>query len=189
MMGTRFVLIASLLYGFMVSGFVEASIVRDMTLDDLVQEADQIVVGKVLSVQSDWDSDHRTILTTIRIQVNEGWKGILPNDGQITLVQQGGTIGDTEMAVQGMPQFLTNEQAVLFLRGSPRQFVLGMSQGKRTLRYDEQSKRWFAEPPSRAGVIRLQRKNASKNNLKGATIDTRISLDDLRNEVRSRLKK
>jgi hypothetical protein len=120
--------------------------------------------------------------------VDEGWKGAIPNDGKITLVQQGGTIGDTEMAVQGMPQFSSNEQAVLFLQGSKRRFVLGMNQGKRTLHFDEKSKRWFAEPASREGVIRLQRKNAS-GKAKSEPTDARISLDSLRDEVQALLKK
>lgn len=187
MLSTRLTMTLGLFFMLLPYGSLEASVVRAMTLDDLVQEADQIVVGKVLAIHSEWDSGQRTIFTSIQIQVNEGWKGNLPNDGKMTLIQQGGVVGETEMAVQGMPKFSINEHAVLFLRGALRPFILGMNQGKRTVHYDGVSKRWFVAPPSHAGVIRLQRKNVNGVKPSKETMENRISLDDFRNEVQSRL--
>jgi hypothetical protein len=118
-----------------------------MSLDELVAAADQIVVATVVSTQASWDADHRRIHSTIALDVNEAWKGGATVRQRLTLVQPGGTVGDIEMTVIGMPRFSTGERSLLFLAGRERAQVVGMDQGKRALHWDERHKCWMAVSP------------------------------------------
>jgi hypothetical protein len=154
------------------------TIMKDMSLAELVTDADDIVVGTVLSVSSQWGKDHRNIYTSIQIQVAETWKGAPAKDGIIRLVQLGGSVGDLEMSVQGMPEFAPGERSVLFLRGSARRHVVGMSLGKRPLQFDAASKQWMVRPAARKGILRLQARGG------GSPDDDRpVALSALRDQV------
>src|SRR5436190_14153070 len=129
----------------------QASIVVAMDLSDLVKRAEHIVLVDVLSKQADWDSKHERILSTIELKVVERWKGQTPTGGaeeRITVVQPGGTVGDLTMTVTGLSAFAPGERALLFLTGTTQNaHVLGMSQGKRAVRFDTSSQRWIVHAP------------------------------------------
>jgi hypothetical protein len=144
-----FLLVASSVGLLGLSSIAVASIVRAMALDELATRAEQILVGDVVSVRADWDASHRTIYSTIDIAVQESWKGTPPSDGRIRLRQKGGTVGDIEMTVYGMPAFSAGERSLLFLE---RNGVVGMSQGKRRMHQDPNSGRWVVEPAERRGL-------------------------------------
>jgi hypothetical protein len=124
-----------------------------MSLSELVAASDRIVVVKVISVQAAWDSSHRKILSTIEVDIEQIWKGDAATASRTSIVQPGGTVGDIEMAVGGMPQFAPGEKALLFLHGRARPQVVGMSQGKRTLERDTRSGRWFVQSPDMTCVV------------------------------------
>jgi len=161
---------------------VNGSILRDMTLAEMVRDADDIVVCTVLSVASQWDKGHRTISTSVRLKVSENWKGSPPKDGVLTLVQAGGSVGDLEMSVQGMPEFTSGERSVLFLHGGARRFVVGMSLGKRPLRFDAATKQWMVGPASRKGILRRQ--NARGQDTSTSESEEAMSLPELRSRVK-----
>jgi hypothetical protein len=153
-----------------------ASLVQSLDLAELTAQADRIVVAQVVSASSEWDSSGRNIHTRIEITVEEAWKGSVAADGRIVIVQPGGSVGDIEMLVHGMPSFAPGEKAVLFLAGpagAPR--VLGMSQGKRPVRWDGAARRWVAESAEHSAVVRrdsqgglqhLQRQSLRLRNLR-----------------------
>src|SRR5688572_32654255 len=76
-----------------------ASMLLDMDLGELTQKAERIVVGEVTGVRSAWDSKRERILTTVELRVAEAWKGQMPGDGRITIVQPGGVADGIEMRV------------------------------------------------------------------------------------------
>jgi hypothetical protein len=154
-----------------------ASLMVVMDLDELTGEADRIVVASVLSVRGEWDSKRTRIVSRIELQVEEAWKGEVGGDGRLTIVQPGGTVGDVEMTVHGMPRFSAGERSLLFLAGRTRPAVLGMAQGRRPLRWDVAGRRWMALPPDRGGVVRRD----------GAAVapEPALPLDELRRRVRS----
>jgi hypothetical protein len=127
-----------------------ASLVQAMSLAELTATADRIIVGDVLSVQTAWDPTHRNIISTVEIGVQENWKGAQPPDGKVVIRQLGGTVGEIEMTVVGMPRFVAGERSLLFLHGG---LVVGMGQGKRLLRWESTSKTWFAEAQDVSGVV------------------------------------
>jgi hypothetical protein len=155
-----------------------ASLVRALDLTALIADADRIVVADVVSVQAAWDATHRSIHTTVEIAVRESWKGDVPVDGRLTIRQPGGTVGDIEMTVRGMPVFAAGERSLLFLH---RAHVVGMSQGKRNLRWQAAEKRWLVAPADHAEVVAL----GPDGRLRATLPAGAETLDELRTRVRS----
>jgi hypothetical protein len=160
----------------------EASLVRAMDLAELTATAEQIVVADVAKVESRWDKDHRTIFSTIELRVQESWKGPPPADGRMVLRQPGGSVGEIEMTVVGMPSFSAGERALLFLDGAG---VVGMAQGKRRLRWDEAGKRWLAGPGDASSAVHIDQ----RGQIHAAPASPAETLDDLRAKVRALLEK
>ena len=161
------------------AGSSQASLLRAMSLGELANAADRIVVGNVVSVNAAWDAQHRRILSTIEVDVEESWKGPAAANRHITIVQPGGSVGDMEMAVQGMPGFSVGEKSVLFLQGQVRFQVAGMGQGKRALTWNETSKQWLAEAPDIEGVVEVGPGSKLSQAKRGGS----VLLSDLREQV------
>jgi hypothetical protein len=162
----------------------QASVLRAVSLRQLVTDADQIVLAKVISVQAGWDGAHRKILSTIEIEAEQIWKGDLGTAGRLSIVQPGGTVGDIEMAVEGMPRFTPGEEALLFLRGGLRPQVLGLAQGKRTLERDTQTGRWVLQPSDMTAVVERGRDAKIRHPQPARPVD----LDDFHAQVESLLR-
>lgn len=163
-----------------------ASQVLAMDLGELASKAERIVVGEVTSVTSAWDQKHERILSTIEIRVAEAWKGQMPTDGKVTIVQPGGVADGIEMRVHGLPAFTPGERAVLFLRGGQAQpmSVVGMGQGKRGLSFDPASKRWMADGGDRSAAVRLD----GQGKTRPAAPEGPLPLDELRRRVGTMIK-
>jgi hypothetical protein len=164
-----------------------ASMVLAMELPELTASAERIVVAEVTAVRSGWDKRHQRILSTIEVQVAEVWKGEVPADGHLRLVQPGGTADGIEMRVHGLPSFAAGERAVLFLRGAAAQPIalVGMGQGMRRLSFEPVSKRWMADGGDRSAAVSFDKQGRA---LAAAPV-TSLSLDELRQQVRALVKK
>jgi hypothetical protein len=156
----------------------QATLMRALALPELVADADRIVVADVLSVQAAWDGSHRNIHTTVEIGVRESWKGLPSKDGRIMIRQLGGVVGEIEMSVQGAAKFSVGERTLLFLHGA---HVVGMSQGKRNLRWEMAGRRWLAAPSAHGSTIRLD----AQGKLRAAEPEPVEELDTLRAKVRA----
>ncbi len=174
-------LATSLTATLFISALTRASSVLALDLSTLTARAERIVVGQVVSVKSEWDASHRNIHTRIELKVEECWKGVVPADGRLVIVQPGGSVDDIEMHVHGMPGFVPNERAVLFLAGQAAPAVVGMSQGKRSLRWESAGKRWMADGPDLSAVVRRDERGL----LQPVAPETSTPLDDLRRRVRA----
>jgi hypothetical protein len=155
-----------------------ATLMRFMDLPELVGASDRIVVADVRTVQSAWDGSHRSIHTTVEVSVRESWKGTSASDEAITIRQLGGTVGEIEMTVHGMPSFSVGERALLFLHGTQ---VVGMEQGKRRLRWESATRRWLVGPAARTTAVL----RAPRGKLRGTDPDAAEDLDSLRAKIRS----
>ncbi len=130
-----------------------ASLILALDLPALVGRADRIGVVDVVAVRASWNTRHDRIVTTIELAVVDGWKGDLAPGTRLTILQPGGTVGDVTTTVDGMPRFAPGERALVFLHGPPeRATVVGLTQGKRTLRRDARTGRWMVRAPDRAGA-------------------------------------
>ena len=161
-----------------------ASLILALDLPALVSRADQISVVDVVSVTSAWNETHDRITTTIDLTVVDSWKGAAAPATHLQVIQPGGTVGEIEMRVDGMPRFQVGERTLLFLRGRPdRASVVGMAQGKRPVTREAGSGRWMVTAPDRAGADFVRTTPAS-----GAIFTARPrALTDLRDEVRALL--
>jgi hypothetical protein len=106
-----------------------ATTVTRLNMEQLVQRADLIVQGHVESVYSQWDEARRLVFTYISIRVDEPLKG---EYRQSVLIRQvGGTVGNIQMSIAGVPQFKSGEMAIVFLKHQDDSTfqVVGMNQG------------------------------------------------------------
>lgn len=172
------------LAALLVPSLAAGSLVQALDLAELTARAERIVVAHVVSAKSEWDFSGRSIHTSVEIAVDESWKGSVAVAERLVIVQPGGTVGDIEMRVHGMPSFAPGEKAVLFLagQGSPR--VVGMSQGKRPVRWDGTAKRWVAQAAEHSAVVRRD----SQGRLQPAPAEPDMALDELRQRVRALVK-
>src|SRR5262252_1507172 len=135
-----------------------ASLIVALDAPAMVERADNIAVVDVASVRAAWDAGHERIVTTVDLIVVESWKGAAAPATRVVVAQPGGTVGDVTMTVFGMPRFSPGERALVFLRGAPdRARVVGLAQGKRTMRRDAAGAAWLVAPPDRAGAAFVRR--------------------------------
>ena len=99
--------------------------------DEVVALADLVIVGTVYTQQSRFDApDQAHISTYVTLRDLEVVKGTL-DEAQYTLRIAGGVVGDRAEAYPGLPQFVTGQRYVLFVRGNHRDLfpVVGIHQG------------------------------------------------------------
>ena len=109
----------------------EASIVQAMDLDELVEQSDRILLGRVVFSES-FEKPNGMIGTWHRIQVERDIRGNAPEELEIIIETLGGQIGEIGMRVEGEPRFSIGERVIVFAhgRGSYTAFrPVGMGQG------------------------------------------------------------
>jgi hypothetical protein len=178
------------LIGLLVLGFstaaappATASLMIALDLPTMVTRAEHVAVVDVMSVKSAWDDRHERILTTIDLAVVETWKGPAAPASHLTIVQKGGTVGDTVMTVFGMSRFTPGERALVFLEGPvERARVVGMAQGKRLVRKDVATGRWMVGVPDRSGAAFVRPSPTATS----PVFETRARpIEDLRAEIQA----
>ncbi|MGH7790816.1 MAG: hypothetical protein ACREOB_00735, partial [Thermodesulfobacteriota bacterium] len=85
----------------------------DSTLE-IARNSEHIVVAKCISSKSNWDENQRFIFTYTTFSVEEVVKGETVGD-DITLRIIGGQVGNTKVDVPDRPEFLQDEEVILFL--------------------------------------------------------------------------
>ncbi len=107
---------------------VSASITKT-SVEDLTGEADVIVIGDVKEVASRWNLWRTTIYTYSTLSVEKYIKGT--GHETLTIITEGGTVGDLSMWVEDVPVFTKNETVLVFLKQAGNEFsVVGWIQGK-----------------------------------------------------------
>ena len=114
------------------AGRLPALTVLPTDFNQLVDQADAIFQGEVLSVRSDWTGleANRHIATYVQFRVVRVFKGSAPNPQTLEIF--GGTVGARSMTVPGMPKFEVGQMELLFVRNNGREFcpLVGVSQGR-----------------------------------------------------------
>lgn len=94
----------------------------------LTRGSGSVVRGTVKSIDTRWTRDGARIMTDTVLEVRETWKGA-PRE-TVTVMQQGGVIGDVGQLVHGTIPFRVGDEVVLFLEPRGERFLLtGMMQG------------------------------------------------------------
>jgi hypothetical protein len=106
-----------------------ATTMRSLEIDDLTDQADAVVLGRVVGARSRWTADRRAIVTEVRLRVVSSYKGRVP--AELTILRLGGVVDGLGMRVLGEASFVVGERALVFLRSEGAAFrVVGMAQGK-----------------------------------------------------------
>ena len=181
-LSARCLLVCSLLLSTSLFSQAHASLVEALDLATLMGEAEQVVVARVISLNSRFD-ERGQIVTDVAMQVEESVKGEQPAGAAIVVRKQGGVLGDIGMRVSGEPNFSVGETVVLF-GGRTKDGALrpvGMSQG--ALRVFEQDGKRFARSAN-GGAATVKRVNGKLEKAAPAVPAAR-PLADLLSELRT----
>jgi len=127
-----------ILIGFLLAGLVlavcsvpsNATRVRRLTLTEIREKADAVVVGVVTAVSTRTDSDRKMVWTDYEINVEETLLGA-EKDKRIMVSFAGGTDGDLSIGIVGIPRLQQGKRYVLclFPQGTFASATVGWGQG------------------------------------------------------------
>lgn len=115
------------------------ALVQPIPLEELVYSSDAIIVGRVISVSSQWDEEHKNIVSFAVVKSQMVLKGGLPPGLPIVVEYRGGIADGIEMMVSDEVKLSPDKEVVLFLRhsGDGLYRVNGRFQGKYPVLEDE----------------------------------------------------
>lgn len=116
--------------GLILCGAAAAAVARPATVEQLAREADAVVEGRVVGMESRWAPDGRHVVTRVTVRVSRVLRGTA--GAEVALEVPGGTVGGFGQRVDAAPSFQPAEEVVVFLRRVPggRSVVHGLAQGK-----------------------------------------------------------
>jgi hypothetical protein len=119
-----------------VAALLPAAIVIRFSVEDLVDNSQWIVEGRVVRSYSTWDQTHSMIWTHYEVQVNDTLRGSSQN--AIVVSEPGGIVDDVGMMSSGAVPYAVGERVVLFLYRTPIGYLrtAGLGQGKFTIGAD-----------------------------------------------------
>lgn len=112
-------------------------------LGKMASASTHILRGKVASIESRWNDDRTLIVTDIRIEVTETFKG--KSSPQATLEMIGGRVEDTVLDVVGSPSFTIGEDVVVFATAGKdgRLRLPSLAQEKFTVERGSDGREWI----------------------------------------------
>ncbi len=151
---------------------------------ELGQQSELVVRGRVLGVQSYWNDKHTKIFTRTCIRVDETYKG--PGRSAIDLIQLGGVVGNVKVTVHGASHWEVGEEVLLFAEPYDTETfqVSGFSQGKLRILRDQETGLPYVQAPSMEGV-RVLRALPGQEPAAAPTVQ-RIPLEEFLNQALGR---
>ncbi len=107
-----------------------SALMAEISVEDLTRESDVIAIGDIKEVESSWNLWRTMIYTYSTLSVEKYIKG---GEGAetLTIITEGGTVGESFVLVEDVPVFTKNETVLVFLKKAGREFsVVGWAQGK-----------------------------------------------------------
>lgn len=96
-----------------------ATVVRGLSLAEKADVAQLVVLATAVSTETRWVIEGGSAETRVTVKLDDVLKGKASKGDTITLLLQGGTIGEFHHEVPGMSSWSVGEQAVLFLERLP----------------------------------------------------------------------
>lgn len=127
-------MIQSATLGLLLAAAAQAVIVPALTLDDLVDQSEAVVEGRVVRSWTEWDRSRKFIWTHYEVAVAEALRGTALRT--VVVSEPGGTVGDLTMQIAGAVEFAPGEEMIVFLYRTPIGYLraLGHGQGKFAVR-------------------------------------------------------
>ena len=158
-----------------------ATVMRYLEIEELSRLSTEVFHGQVVSTKVYWDEDHTRILTAVRVQINESFKGAAKRGALLTITQLGGELDGLRLDYGGRPVFQVGESIVLFTKPgrNGELIVVGLKQGKLRVAGEEVIRDFsglsLVEKTAKPGqVVTLN---------KSVRVQTRLSLTELRQRV------
>ncbi|HSW36377.1 MAG TPA: matrixin family metalloprotease [Candidatus Limnocylindrales bacterium] len=150
-----------------------------MSLEDLTNEADSIVVGTIISTNSHWNTDRTGIYTTARVAVEEELKTDT-TQAMVTIIVPGGEVGEITQWVSDAPVFEPGERAVLFLTKMPRARLPGGRLGPTTFEVYGRFQGKIEIDEEEAGGVPTNELEKQINNIieNGSTDDSAVAVEN-----------
>jgi hypothetical protein len=106
------------------------SVLPNFSKEQLIDNSESVVYGRVISQNSYWSGDKRGIFTDIKLSVHTQFKGE-PLDNDITIQIPGGTVGEITQVVSDTPTFQPGSNVILhlFTKENGRQWIYGWEKG------------------------------------------------------------
>ena len=115
---------------------VVLALMQKISVEDLTKEADVIVIGDIKEVESRSNFWRTEVHTYSTVSVEKYIKDT--GSETLTIITDGGTVGDSGVWVENTPVFTKNEKVLVFLKKAGREFsVAGWAQGKYIVENEE----------------------------------------------------
>lgn len=136
---------------------VGATTVVPLSFEQLVNESQSVVYGRVADVRSQWTVDRRFIESVVTVEILRGIKGSARES--VTFTVPGGQVGRYLNVIPGAPSFVTGDLAVFFLtaQGARLPVTTGLTQGIFRVQRDSSSGEMLVVPPVVEGAGRIVR--------------------------------
>lgn len=169
--------IARILYVLALAAPAGASTFLALSQEELAEQADAVVLGKVLTVDSYWNAEGTLIVTEAVVEVQENVLGETPE--HVRLLTFGGEAGGYRIEAHGFPTFEKGERLLVYLEPARNGFrrVLGYQQGQYRIRKDKQGKD-VAVPALDLGARVILKDGTA------APAPRTVALDQLKNQIR-----
>ena len=158
----------------------QATTVPSVGLEELVDQSEIIVHGRVVQSWATWDGAHKYIWTHHLIAVIDGVRG--SGAGYVVASEPGGQLGNVGMRFSGALDYGVGEETVVFLYRTPIGFLraTGYGQGKYTVTQEARVR------ANSNGLDLLPRKG-----LRGAELSTLngLTVDDFKARVRDAIRR
>ena len=124
-----------------------ATTVVPLSFEQLVNESQAVVYGRVSDVRAQWTADRRFIESVVTVEVLRGMKGSARDS--IAFTVPGGQVGRYLNVIPGAPTFATGDTAVFFLtaQGARLPVTTGFTQGIYRVQRDAASGDMLVVPP------------------------------------------
>src|SRR6185436_16037663 len=124
-----------------------ATTVVPLSFEQLVNESQSVVYGRVSDVRAQWTADRRFIESVVTIEILRGIKGGARESIEFTV--PGGQVGRYLNLIPGAPSFIRGDVAVFFLtaQGARLPVTTGLTQDIYRVRRDAASGEMLVEPP------------------------------------------
>ena len=119
-----------------------ASLVEAVDFDTLVQEADDVVLARVIKQWTQYD-EHGRIVTDFQMQVERVEKGSSTPGSAVVVRKLGGIMGKLGMRIAGEPDFTIGEEVLVFGIRGKNKFLRPVGMGQGTMRiFEQDGARW-----------------------------------------------
>jgi hypothetical protein len=154
-----------------------ATLSRAVAFDKKVEQAQSIVMGKCIRTRSQWDDQHRFIVTYSTFAVEKALKGGGP--AEITVVTPGGKVGSLRQESVGIPAFHEGDERLLFVKSTAfGPTVLYFDQGTYEVSSDEHGEKVIA--PVATAAVRIDPQSG-----KAVEPETRRTLGEMQRDIQA----